>query len=185
MSGAEGLRIEIPAKRESGFHAFLGAWLGLWTLAGVGMLAGGWGFDEAFPIFWLCCWVLVWLLIAASLYWSLLGREIVTATPGELIVERAAGPFRSEKRFDASRVNRLRMDAYPGLPRSLFGGLWSWRATLELYGFGGSVVFDYEGRTRRFGSKLDEAESRQLVELIAAELGVKPPAQAPERPGSY
>ena len=64
--------------------------------------------------------------------------------------------------------------------------MWSWTATLELYGFGGgSIVFDYEGRTRRFGSKLDEAESRQLVGLIAAEIGVKPPAPQPERPGSY
>jgi hypothetical protein len=71
------------------------------------------------------------------------------------------------------------------------GDLWrgftrGWRAQWEIYGLGGgSIVFDYGARTHRFGSKLDEAESRQLTELLAKELRLTPPVLEPERPGSY
>lgn len=48
-----------------------------------------------------------------------------------------------------------------------------WREGLEIWGLGGgSIVFDYGARTHRFGSKLDEAESRQLADLLRRELGL-------------
>jgi hypothetical protein len=178
----EGLRIEIPAKREWFLIGFLLLWVGFIAAAFIGELASD---PDSDAIAGVVIGALFWCLGAGLLGWILIGREIVTATGRELVVERRAGPFRSEKRFDRERIERLRLDAYEGAG-SFFKRTFSPKAGLEVYGFGGgSIVFDYGARTHRFGSKLDEAESRQLAEQIARELRLEAPALHPERPGSY
>jgi hypothetical protein len=164
--GADGLRIEIPAKRVWPLLAFLLLWISFWTfgagLAVVDLVNGG---DDTGGVIFLFLWlggaalaggVVVWVL-----GWNLFGREILTVAGGELVVERRAGPYHSEKRFARDRIVRLRSD-----PKGSESQWDIWGVT------GGSIVLDYGSRTHRFASKLDEAESAQLCELIAADLGL-------------
>jgi hypothetical protein len=117
----------------------------------------------------------LWLLLA-----NVTGGEVVTITGGELVHQRTWWPFRREKHFRRDRIERLRTDPADHRERTFFR---MWNNQWEQFGLaGGSIVFDYGARTHRLGSKLDEAESRQLVELLAKELGLKPPAVEPERP---
>jgi hypothetical protein len=178
----EGLRIEIPAKRDWSVLAFLILFLVIWLAAGVaeiveaargeGELGGQLG-----PLIILslgCLWA-VWLLSV-----TFAGKEIATVTAGEFVLERVAWPHRREKRFRRDRIERLRTDA-ADRPERTFARMWN--SQWEQFGLaGGSIVFDYGARTHRFGTKLDEAESRQLVELLAKELGLKLPAVEPARP---
>ena len=153
------------------------------NLAGGGNEAG----EAAFLGLWLVFWALAWVVTASVLGWNLIGRELITATGTELVVERRAGPYHTEKRFARDRIKRLRTDARRRRPAGRFTGLTdSWKAQWEIYGVGGgTVVFDYGARTHRFGSKLDEAESRLLVEHLSKELRLRPPAVAPERPEPF
>jgi hypothetical protein len=162
---ADGLRIVIPAKRVWLLLAFLMLWISFWTfgaaLAAVDLVNGG---DDAggviFLILWLAGAALAGGVVVLVLGWNLFGREIVTVGGGELVVERRAGPYHSEKRFARDRIGRLRSD-----PK---GSESQW----DIWGLtGGSIELDYGNRTHRFAGKLDEAESAQLCELIAAELG--------------
>ena len=96
-----------------------------------------------------------------------------------MTVTRVAGPYRRVRQFMRERIEHLRMEAYPGLLRGMFGSQRDvWRHAMEMWGLGGgSIAFVYGARTHRFGSKLDEAESRQLVELLRLELGLADRAQ--------
>lgn len=167
----------IPAKREWPLLLFLLFWLGGWTAGGVTaiaiLLAGA--EDQEFLILWLCGWALGWAFAASALSWGFFGREIVVVASDAMTVTRKVFFWRREKRFARERIERLRIDIAPGLLKMMFAlpSRDYFRHSLELWGLaGGSIVFDYGARTHRFGSKLDDAEARQLSSLLADELGI-------------
>jgi hypothetical protein len=142
-----------------------------WVVAGVEQLSNPPGRDD---VFLQVIWPFGFVAVIWGLARILLGKEVVTASDRELAVQPAATwPLRATKHFARDRIEHLRVDV---APRNL------WQAQLERQGYaGGSIAFDYGARTHRFGSRLDEAESRQLVELLAKELRLEPPAAEPER----
>lgn len=84
--------------------------------------------------------------------WHLLGREVVTATPEALTIERFIIRRRSRRQYAPGRVVNLR--AQPAGPVMHRGRLVSAPAAL---------AFDYEGRTVRFGAGLAGARAQALV----------------------
>ena len=152
----------------------MAVWLVGWTIGGavtIAALGEGRGSD-AFLLAWMAAWALGEAFGLCVLIWSLAGREVIGFTHDAMVVTRVAGPYHRSKRFRRDRIERLRDDPYPGLARSVFARPRdALRDSLELHGLaGGSIVFDYGARTHRFGSKLDEAETRQLLELFRGEL---------------
>lgn len=173
------VRIVIPAKREWPMLLFLMFWLGGWTVGGVtvigALVTGTEPGSEVFSLFWLGAWALGWLFAASVLGWALLGREIVEISGDALSVSRVAGPYRRTRLFQRDHVKRVRTEPYEGALRSMFNVRASWRHGVEMWGLGGgAIVFDYGARTHRFGSKLDDAESRQLAKVVQDELGGAP-----------
>jgi hypothetical protein len=160
---ADGVRIEIPMRRDR-WLILIALWLSILAVAAVTSRAD---WEAGTYVLWgaVCAFVL------ALLGWLLAGREVVTVTTRELVLWRGLGRFGRERRFARDRIERLRTEPYPGM--------WSFsqvmRGPFDQYGLtGGSILFDYGARTHRFGSKLDDAEARQLGELIERELGSTP-----------
>jgi hypothetical protein len=71
-----------------------------------------------------------------------------------------------EKRYRISKIENFRAAGH-------FGSMMSWRGNMAYWGItGGTVAFDYEGKTKRFGINLKEAEASQLVVHMKSLLSV-------------
>jgi hypothetical protein len=150
----DGVRVEISPERAR-WQPVAHALLVLAPAAGlVVVVAAGAG-----PLFGLslALGLLISVLAAAQVF---LAREVISLSGGELVLETATWPWRYSRRFDRARVEHLRTEA---------GGAGGRQPDLELRAFSsGTIAFDYDGRVYRFGAQLAEAESRSLVELLAA-----------------
>jgi len=159
---AGGVRVEISPERTPLLLAVHGVFVGVLAAAGVYLLASG-----AEELLYLVSWALAFLVALLALAQYLFAREVVAARDYHLILETPTWPWRYKKRFGAARVERLRLE--PAGPP----------AGPELQAFSkGSIAFEYDGSTYRFGLKLDEAEGERLVALLADELPLRPQARA-------
>ena len=161
---ADGVRVKISPERTPLLLAAHGAFVGVLAVAGVYLLASG-----VEDVLYLVSWALAFFVALLALAQPLFGREVVATWDYELILETPTWPWRYKKRFAAARVERLRLEpaAPPTVP--------------EMQAFSnGSVAFEYDGSTYRFGVKLDESEGERLVALLADELWLRPRARAPE-----
>lgn len=149
----EGLRIDIaagPLRRT--FLGFVGTWLAFWNLAALaaalrlvpgesGEVATGWRF------------ALVWLVGDAMalppFLWYLGGRQVIRIDGRTLTIRREVFGIGRSRSYD-------------------LGGIRELRASSEGLEDGSSVAFDHEGRRRRFGAFLPEAEAEHLVGAIRA-----------------
>lgn len=162
-----GFRITIPAKRWWGMTALLVLWLGGWAVGGVavgmdlvtGRTKAPWGF------LWLAGLTGVGLLPLFAVFWNMSGREIILINDQDLVVRRELGGFHLwEWGFALAAVRNLRYSPPIYDPFS-FSEPWAYQ--LQWLGIGGgSVAFDYDGKTYRFGCGLSEVESRRLIKTV-------------------
>lgn len=89
------------------------------------------------------------------LAWMIFGREVVELDEDSLSIEERLGGFtRRHREFRVSGIEDLRVETLPGLPR---GSSPRWmRGT-------GPIVFEFAGRSYRFGAALDKPEARVIV----------------------
>ena len=88
------------------------------------------------------------------LAWMIFGREVVELDEDTLTLEERLGGFtRRHREFRVSGIENLRVEVQPGLPRESVTWM---RGT-------GPIVFDFAGRTYRFGAALDKPEARVIV----------------------
>ena len=168
----DGLQIFIPARRNWFLIAFLGFWLTMWlsiggtavfTFAARATRGGFTLFTLAWSLFWAaaaCATAYTWL-------WNVAGRDVVVVSDRALSVQRRIGPLPAGRRYEhaAEHVRDLRANPVVAGPWGAFGSSMRWG------GIGaGGIAFDYGSRTQRFGDTLDEAEAKQLVELIKQRL---------------
>lgn len=159
----DGFRVEIKSNKQIWFLIFMPAFLVMWTLAGIGvafsLLSGN---GSAGVLLWLVMWAVAEGFICYAVAWALFGKEIVELGDGVLTIRRVTlglGPTRS---YEADEVQDIR-------PAGYFGsfGAFSWSWNLAYWGLtGGTVAFDYRGKTERFGIQLEEREARELVRAI-------------------
>jgi hypothetical protein len=146
---ASAVRVEIPSRRKSWQAAVL-VLLMVAEAAGV-VVAGATGVDVVFVISF-SLGLLFAVLAAAQL---VLGKEVITVSDRELVLETATWPWRYRRSFDRARIERLRSDPVGR------------HDDLELRAFSaGTIAFDFDGRVYRFGVKLAEDETRRLLELL-------------------
>jgi hypothetical protein len=168
-----GLRISAPAPRSWGVLLFLPPWLVGWALGELAALRELTGAaatsGSAGPILFLTVWLLAWtaggLLVAFTFLWTAFGRETVELADATLSVRRHVLGLGRTRRYDAARVQGLRVWAGPApgprtAPRLRRPGLG-----------GGTIAFDHGGRTVRVLGGLDEAEATALVAQLGARLG--------------
>lgn len=174
----EGPRIEIPARRSWFLIAFLGVWLSGWFLGEAFALGTvlswllGWqlggpfsGEDvvsaapSLFLLFWLAGWTLGGGFALYTLLWNLVGKEVVTLDSQALTHRRQVGRFGLTRRYDVTQVKDLRLAPPQRSRRGAHGTP-----------FGGIIAFDYGSRTVRFAQGIDEAEAKDLIELLQRHL---------------
>jgi len=155
------LNITIPQAKGMarwGTSAFLLFWLGGWALgegfaiwALIGTFSGGRtdgglpGFGAVFLLVWLAFWTFGGLAAGLKVIGLLFGRDEITATTDELTIH--SRPIGRPKQYIAHEVKDLRVDDTTN-----------------------SIKFDYGAKTVRFGSGLEEAELKQIAELLRARL---------------
>jgi hypothetical protein len=145
---SEGIRVEIPTKREAWQTPVHGVLL-ISTVIGAALAAA-----DGHALL-LVSFSLAFVISLAALAQQLLGKEVICADERELVLETATWPWRYSRRFELDRVERMRAE-----PAEQGAG--------EMRAFAtGAIAFDYEDRTYRFGAKLGDDESRRLVELLS------------------
>jgi hypothetical protein len=159
-------QIEIPARRNWFVLLFLCFWLTMWTMGGGIAIFQLLTEFQPFLLFWLCAWALGWLYAAATIGWQLTGREIVRVINADLEVGYRLLGIERMKLYRGSEVTDL--SSSPSLP-SLFSNA---QISVPFFKQGnfGIISFNYGARTQRFGSGLDPAEGKLIVEKLQAQL---------------
>lgn len=160
----DSIEIIIPSKK----NWFIIVFLGLWLLGWIFGIIVGLSFifiapsseGKFFSIVWLFFWsmggalaMLIWLYI-------LRGKEMVLIDPNELKYTRDFVLYKRVQEYSFNDIKSLRVDTTHRSFYDFFIGL-------EIVGLsGGMIAFDYGLNTYRFGSKLDDAEAKYIVDKI-------------------
>lgn len=98
--------------------------------------------------------------------WGAFGYEIISIYQGKLKIKRSIFGYGPGKEFDVSRISNLRASGF-------FGPMTSWKFGMAFWGlWGGTVAFEYNGKTRRFGISLSEDDANKLVSSLKERLSI-------------
>jgi hypothetical protein len=159
-----GLEVTIPTRVATFPKTFLPIWLVGWTFGGIMaasiLFSGNGGDGTLFLSFWLCAWLAAWCLVAFATMNMYSGREVITISSPTMTVVWQVWRLHRQRAYELSEMSRLRFAP----PVSDYGNMQQGMSALGF--FGGSVAFQYQGRTERFGRGLEEDESNQLIANI-------------------
>lgn len=162
---AEGLRIGMPCRRSWFVICFLAFWLCGWAVAEVMVARQFMKGDsppegELFMLAWFGVWTVGGVVAIYAWLWQLMGKEILTARGQTFNIRRDIGGFGFDREYNLVQMRDLRIGSVGASPLDF-------SSSFQLWGVGGGViVFNYGGRTVRFGASLDEAEAKQVVTAI-------------------
>jgi hypothetical protein len=172
----DGVRIEVPARRDP-YLVLYGAFvLGMWALGEGAILhtllaepaSRG---ERLAAAFCLVPWTAVGLVAIAACLWLAVGRAVVTATERALTIRCAALGLGTTREYDMAHVHALRL-----APAWVFRPASALERTIWLVPGAGAIAMDYGARTVRFGNGLDEGEARRIAERIAARFHIPTPS---------
>jgi hypothetical protein len=164
-----GSEIHISSPKNIFMLIFLPIWLTGWTIGGVvtiGVLVTGKAKEAWFLVIWLCGWIVGESFALYTFLWGLFGFEVITVEFGNLKIKRSILGYGPSKNYEISKLSNLRASGF-------FGPMMSWSSGMAYWGLsGGTIAFDYEGKTKRFGISLNEDDSNQLVEALKTRLNL-------------
>lgn len=106
------------------------------------------------------CGIGVFLFPIYALLWNLIGKEIITVTKNDLVIKQDVLGMGFQQTYRLPQVRNLRGALADPAPFTLEKNMQDW-------GFaGGSVAFDYNGKTCRFGLLLPMEDADRLAERI-------------------
>jgi hypothetical protein len=117
----------------------------------------------------LLVWVLSGIFWLYSIVVNIFGKEIVTVSDGKLSIRKSflgRGPV---KKYHADNISNMRIYGLRTSGASFIG---------QFVQAGVSIVFNYEGKTHRFGNQLLEREARFMLDRLQSKL----PLSAFEKP---
>lgn len=167
--GPQGHVVVVQARARLWSMLFLMGWLGMWSFAGFSIfniLASGSMKPglSMFVMLWMVLWALGWLYGAANLLWMLAGEERLSISKTE-VVKTVHTPILSRSwRYDPAHIGNVRRNTV-GQP--IFGA----QAADNPLGKSGGVAFDYGQTTVTFGTSIDDAEARLIMEALNDGLG--------------
>jgi hypothetical protein len=164
---ASGIRVTVPARRNSGMIPLLGVLLGLYTFAGFAVIRQFLNLrsDQSKLLLgiWLLGWASGWVGVVLTLGWQLLGREILEVEKGSLIHRVGLFGIGRSRVYACDQITRFRsVDYDPRTPSK-------WAADsppLSKTGVG-PIAFDYDAKTYHLAPAVADAEARSLVEQLA------------------
>ena len=156
--------VRIAAPRSVTMIVFLVFWMVGWaggevavirTLSSAEIRPSAYGFVAL----WLVLWTAGGLAGVLGLLWAFAGHEVVQAGGGALTLRRAAGPVGRTQTFPLAEVTNLRY-----LPPAARGRGQGGRAGP------GALAFDHRGKPVQFGTYLDPAGGRSVIDALAPTL---------------
>ena len=164
LPSISGIEIHIKAKREWGSIVFLPVWLVGWTFGGImamkWVLHPGPSTPRAFISLWLLGWALGEVWATYQWLWTAFGNEVVQIREGGLTIKRDILGRGRSRSFPIGTVSNLRASGF--FPSSSYWD--NYLAQMKLGG--GTVGFDSQGQTRRFGIQLTEPEAQHVVQEL-------------------
>jgi hypothetical protein len=107
-------------------------------------------------------WTCVTLLGIYAAAWNVAGKEIVSADEDRLTVSRCVGPWCRASTYECRAVSNLRVESEEG---GWFGPAW-WMFGIKA----GTVAFEAENSTVRFGDRLEAQRAQELVDGLEAHM---------------
>ena len=168
--GLNGLIATIPVIRKPFSIAFCCLWLCGWFIGECAVIlrfVSGKAFAQpSFPllIVWLIFWTIGGGFVFTALCWSIAGREIIHVDHDSLTYRREVGPFGITRTLPLSDVRNMR---YSPLVYNPWNPPRGFSQSFLAFGIGGgSIAFDFLGKTIHIGDYLPEIEARRLVATI-------------------
>jgi hypothetical protein len=185
-------KIEMTVKKNWLVIIFLTGWLGGWLVGELfalgyvfsnilGFAFGGLDensnggritlvFGFFFVLFWLIAWSVGGFFAIRSWLWMISGKEILTFDSNELKIEKKGIFQTSLKIYDLREIRNFQLN-----PISNNNSLYGKYPKRDIWNLGGDGVlkFDYGFKTIKFGSEIDEAEGRYLLEVIRSKEFIK------------
>jgi hypothetical protein len=164
QSSTIGDEIHIAAKKEWWSLVFLPVWLAGWTFGGITamkwILHPGPSTPRAFISLWLLGWALGESWAVYQWFWTAFGKEIVQIKEGNITIKRDILGRGRSRSFPIGSVTNLRASGI--FPSSSY---WD-NYLVQMRLLGGTVAFDSQGRTQRFGIQLTETEAQHVVQEL-------------------
>lgn len=164
--------IRISSPKNFFILVFVPMWIIMWTIGGVSavmqFMASGNKEEALFLLVWLGFWVAAELFALYVFLWAAFGYEMIAVEFGNLKIKRSIFGFGSEKSYQISKIANLRAAGFYMEPMSLEFSMAYWGLT------GGTIAFDYEGKTVRLGIGLEEGDANQLVGELKGRLNLPP-----------
>jgi hypothetical protein len=177
---ADGTIISIPSRKNWFIILFIGFWLIGWAVGEVsviGILSAGvikalnngipeiskngpGAFGGLFLFAWLGGWTVGGAFAIYAWLWQVKGIERISISTNALIVEKLVPIWKRKKEYHLKDVVALRLSHSSPSMFTMSG-------SMEFWGMpGGRLAFDYGAKTVQFGSGIDEAEAKFLIEDI-------------------
>jgi hypothetical protein len=163
-----GVELHIAAKRVWGNLFFLPVWFAFWTFGG--LMAMRWVINPgtSTPRLFISLWFVGWAFgetwATYQWFWTAFGKEIVKVNQGTLTIKRDILGYGTTRSFVVDTVRNLRASGF--FPSNSY---WeNYLAQMKLGG--GSIGFDSQGKTHRFGIQLTESDAQNAVEKLKAYL---------------
>jgi hypothetical protein len=116
--------------------------------------------EGAFLIVWLVMWAVGELFVAYTWLWNAFGKESVRVFSGLLTIKHDMLGLGRTRTFQIHEISNLRAVG-------LFGSMLSGASSMAYWGIsGGTVAFNYRGKTHRFGIQLEEDEALGVIERL-------------------
>jgi len=110
-------------------------------------------------IFWFVIYALLWSFLAIIWIWNVFGKEIVKVEEDILSIKHNV--------FGLGKIKIYPLKDISNIGISEFHNITMWFSNFIFWNMGSGVIaFDYKGETYRFGMKLGERESSELVKIL-------------------
>ncbi len=160
-------KIIIPTKKQWFYILFSAVWLGFWAMGEAfairtfgSPLNQNVGLGGLFMLFWLCGWTIGGFFVIKSLFWNLIGKEVITFERGQVVIARKGLLLSRPKTYDLKEVKKIRVKE-----ENTYNEIWS-RKNNFIETNSGTIWFDYGMKTVRFGSGIDEAEANFILDKL-------------------
>ena len=164
LPSTTGLQLHILARKEWGGLILLPVWIAFWAFAVVlvmkWILHPGPSTPRGFLGFWLAAWILGGAWAVYQWLWIAFGKEVVEVKEGSLTIKRNILGYGGTRSVPLGSITNLRASGiFPST-----SSLENYLTQMKLRG--GTIGFESQGQTVRFGIQLTESEALEVVQEL-------------------
>lgn len=157
--------MHILLKKKWGLILFYPIWLAGWTVGGIFAIISIFSNLNLFDTFFLIFWLLSEIFVLYAWLWNVCGKEVIKSEENKIIIKNDIFGFGFANQYQISKISKLRASGFYGFADKF--NLSRWNIS------GGTITFDHEGKSKRFGLLLSEEEAKEAVKILKNNLKIK------------